>query len=114
MIPGLHQLLAFGTGAGIQVSGEDLEVAVTRVRPTGIRVLGRITIERFRERPADQWGAEYDELLRKLGAAHVRATVLLPRSETLVRQISLRNVAPNDLESAIAFQMDTLHPYGDE
>ena len=30
MIPGLHQLLAFGTGAGIQVSGEDLEVAVAR------------------------------------------------------------------------------------
>jgi Tfp pilus assembly protein PilN len=114
MIPGLHQLLAFGTGAGIQVIGEDLEVAVARVRPTGVRVLGRITITRFRERPADQWGAEYRTLLGKLGAAHVRATVLLPRSETIVRQIGLRGVAPKDLESAIAFQMDTLHPYGDE
>ncbi len=114
MIPRLRQLLAFGTGAGIQVTGEDLEVAVTRVRPTGIRVLGRITIARFRERPADQWGAEYATLLRKLGAAHVRATVLLPRSETIVRQIVLRGVAPKDLETAIAFQMDTLHPYGDE
>ena len=31
-----------------------------------------------------------------------------------MRQISLRGVAPKDLEPAIAFQMDTLHPYGDE
>ena len=114
MIPRLRQLLAFGTGAGIQVTREDLEVAVARVRPTGIQVLGRITIARFRERPADQWGAEYRALMTRLGATHVRATVVLPRSETIVRQISLRGVAPKDLENAITFQMDTLHPYGDE
>ena len=37
----LRQLLAFGTGAGIQIAGPDLEIAVARVRPTGVQVLAR-------------------------------------------------------------------------
>ena len=62
----LRRLAAFGTGAGIQIAGPDLEVAVARVRPTGVEVLARITIARFRERPAAEWGAEYAALLGKL------------------------------------------------
>jgi Tfp pilus assembly protein PilN len=111
---GIRQWLAFGAGAGIQVTDQDLEVAVARVRPGAIYVLGRATIARFRERPAAQWGAEYSEFLDKLGAGHLSATVLLPRRETIVRQIALRGVEGKDLEGAIAFQLDTLHPYGDE
>ena len=111
---GLLQWLAFGTGAGIQVSGDDLEVAVARVRPTGIHVLGRTTIPRFRERPAAVWGAEYSAFLKKLGAGYLSATVLLPRPETVVRLVPMRGVAPKDIEAALAFQLDTLNPYGDE
>jgi Tfp pilus assembly protein PilN len=107
-------LLAFGTGAGIQIAGADLEVAVARVRPNGIQVLGRISIPRFRERPAAQWGAEYSSLLAKLGMPHLSATVLLPRPELIVRQLVLRGVESKDLEAAITFQLDGINPYGDQ
>jgi Tfp pilus assembly protein PilN len=110
----LRRLVAFGTGAGIQIAGPDLEIAVARVRPTGVQVLARTTIPRFRERPAAQWGAEYSALLGKLGTPHLSATVLLPRPEVIVRQIALRGVEAKDLEAAIAFQLDGINPYGDQ
>jgi Tfp pilus assembly protein PilN len=110
----LRQLVAFGTGAGIQIAGPDLEIAIARVRPTGVQVLARTTIPRFRERPAAQWGAEYSALLRKLGTPHLSATVLLPRPEVIVRQVALRGVETKDLEAAIAFQLDGINPYGDQ
>ena len=106
--------MAFGTGAGIQIAGPDLEIAVARVRPTGVEVLARTTIPRFRERPAAQWGAEYSALLGRLGTPHLSATVLLPRPEVVVRQIALRGVETKDLEAAIAFQLDGINPYGDQ
>jgi Tfp pilus assembly protein PilN len=110
----LRRLAAFGTGAGIQIDGSDLEIAIARVRPTGVQVLARSTIPRFRERPAAQWGAEYGALLGKLGTPHLSATVLLPRPEVIVRQIALRGVEAKDLEAAIAFQLDGINPYGDQ
>lgn len=110
----LRQLVEFGTGVGIQVNGPDLEIAVARVRPNGVQVLGRTAIPRFRERPAAQWGAEYTAFLGRLRTGQLSATVLLPRRETIVRQISLRGVEAKDLEAAIAFQLDSLNPYGDE
>jgi Tfp pilus assembly protein PilN len=110
----VRQLLAFGTGAGIQIAGSDLEVAVARVRPTGVQVLARTTIPRFRERPAAEWGAEYSALLAKLGTPHLSATVLLPRQEVIVRQVVLRGVEAEDIEAAIAFQLEGINPYGDQ
>jgi hypothetical protein len=110
----LRHLAAFGTGAGIQIAGPDLEIAIARVRPTGVQVLARTTIPRFRERPAAQWGAEYGALLGMLGTPHLSATVLLPRPEVVVRQIALRGVQAKDLEAAIAFQLDGINPYGDQ
>jgi len=110
----LRQILAFGTGAGIQIAGPDLEIAIARVRPTGVQVLARTTIPRFRERPAAQWGAEYSALLGKLGTPHLSATVLLPRAEVVVRQVAMRGVEAKDLEAAIAFQLDGINPYGDQ
>lgn len=50
MTAGLRKLLAFGTGVGAQVTDHDLEIAVVRVRPNGVRVLGRTTIARYRIR----------------------------------------------------------------
>jgi hypothetical protein len=46
--------------------------------------------------------------------AHMSATVLLPRKDVIVRQVALPGVAGRDIESAIRFQLDTLHPYGQE
>ena len=107
-------LLRFGSGLGIEIRPDSLEVAVVKARPTSVRVLGRLTIQNYRERPAAEWGAECSALLRQCAAAHVSATVLLPREDVIVRQLSFPGVASGDLEAAIAYQLDSLHPYGDD
>ncbi|MEO8596302.1 MAG: PilN domain-containing protein [Candidatus Solibacter sp.] len=109
-----RKLLAFGSGVGMEIGPNDLEIAVTRVRPNRIQVLGRMTIHDFAARPAAEWGAEYGRFLKACGAERLSATVLLPRREVIVRQITLPGVAEKDLEGAIRFQLDTLHPYGDD
>jgi Tfp pilus assembly protein PilN len=110
----VRRLLAFGSGVGVEIAGADLEVVAARVRPARISVLGRLTIPNYAGRPAAEWGAEYSQFLKSLGASHLSATVLLPRREVIVRQVTLAGVAPKDIESAIRFQLDTLHPYGDD
>jgi len=110
----IRKLLAFGAGFGIEIRGEDLEIAVARVRPSGAEVLGRATIARFRERPASEWGSECSRLLKACGASHLSATVLLPRSDVIVRHIALPGVARKDYAPAIALQLETLQPYGED
>jgi Tfp pilus assembly protein PilN len=110
----LRKLLRFGSCAGIEIGVTDLEVAAVRVRPSGIRVMGRLTIHDYATRPAAEWGGEYIRFLKGLGAAYLAATVLLPRRDVVVRQIALPGVAAKDMEGAIALQLDTLHPYGDD
>jgi Tfp pilus assembly protein PilN len=110
----VRKLLAFGSGVGIEIAGADLEVVAARVRPSRIAVLGRLTIPSYAERPAAEWGAEYTRFLKSLGMGHLSATVLLPRREVIVRQVTLPGVAPKDIENAIRFQLDSLHPYGDD
>jgi len=110
----LRKLLAFGSGVGIEIGTADLEIVAARVRPSRIRVLGRLSIENFATRPAAEWGSEYSQFLKSLGIGHLSATVLLPRREVIVRQMTLSGVANKDIESAIRFQLDTLHPYGEE
>jgi len=109
-----RKLLAFGAGVGIEIGVASLEVAAARVRPSSIHVLGRTTIQGFASRPAAEWGMEYARFLKSVGLKHVSATVLLPRREVIARQVALPGVAAKDAESAIRFQIDTLHPYGDE
>jgi hypothetical protein len=110
----LRKLIQFGTGVGIEIGAGSLEVAATRVRPSKIEVLGRMTIADYANRPAAEWGADYARFLKSLGMSHLSATVLLPRREVIVRQVALAGVAAKDIEGAIRFQLDTLHPYGDE
>ena len=109
-----RKLLAFGCGVGLEIGGADLEIAVTRVRPNKVQVLGRATIKDYATRPAAEWGAEYARFLKSAGADRLSATVLLPRREVIVRQVSLPGVAAKDIEGAIRFQLDTLHPYGED
>jgi Tfp pilus assembly protein PilN len=106
--------LAFGTGVGIEMGREDLTVTVVRLRPSGVRVLGELTIPRFREQPAAEWGENYASFLEKLGARHLAATILLPRDEVTVRQVMLPGVSNKDLPSAIRFEIDSLNPYSEE
>src|SRR5580658_57094 len=112
--PGFRKWLAFGTGVGVEMGREDLIVTVVRLRPTGVRVLGELTIPRFREQPAAEWGEKYASFLQKLGAQHLAATILLPRDEVTVRQVLLPGVSDKDLDAAIRFEIDSLNPYSEE
>ena len=106
--------LAIGTGIGIEIGSQDLTVTVVRLRPNGVRVLGELTIPHFREQPAADWGAAYAGFLQKLGVGHLAATILLPRDEVTVRQISLPGVTDKDLPSAVRFEIDSLNPHSEE
>ena len=113
-ITDLKKYTAFGSGVGIEIGARHLEVTAARVRPQGVDITGVTTIRDFSQRPAAQLGLEYARFLQEAGAAHLAATVLLPRRETIVRQMALPGVAPRDFESAIALQIDLLHPYGED
>ncbi|HEX5228140.1 MAG TPA: pilus assembly protein PilM [Bryobacteraceae bacterium] len=106
--------LALGTGIGIEIGSQDLTITAVRLRPSGTRVLGELVIPNFREQAAADWGAAYAGFLQKLGVKHLAATVLLPRDEVTVRQISMPGVADKDLESAVRFEIDSLNPYSEE
>lgn len=111
---GLKKWLAIGTGVGVDMGRQDLAVTVVRLRPSGARVLGELTIPRFREQAAAEWGASYAGFLQKLGVGHLAATVLLPRDEVTVRQVLLPGVSDKDLDSAVRFEIDSLNPYSEE
>jgi type II secretory pathway component PulL len=110
----LRKWLAFGTGVGIEIRDNELQVTVVRVRPSETGVLGSAMVTDYRNRPASEWGIELSAFLKKLGAAHIAATVLLPRHEVIVRQLSLPGVSNRDLASAVQLQADSLHPFADE
>jgi hypothetical protein len=109
-----RKFMAFGSGIGIEAGAANLEVTVVRVRPTGIDVLDSTTIRNYRERQAAEWGSEYARFLKDAGAGHLTATVLIPRRDTIVRYVALNGVAHRDMEAAIALQIDTMHPYGED
>jgi hypothetical protein len=110
----VRKLLAFGTGVGVEIGAADLEVVAARVRPTRVQVAGHLVVRNFVGRPAAEWGAEYGHFLKSLGMGHMSATVLLPRREVIVRHVPLPGVVVKEMENAIRFQVDTLHPYGDD
>jgi len=110
----LGRWLAIGSGVGIEILGDQLRVVVVRVRPGGAVVLGAASIEHFRTRPAAEWGSEYAEFLKHTGASHLAASVLLPRGELVARQVTLPGVEAKDLDSAIRYQIDSLHPYAED
>jgi hypothetical protein len=110
----LRKLLAVGSGVGIEIGAADLTVVVARVRPNHVRVQGRLLVENYASRPAAEWGAEYAGFLKSINAGRLSATVLLPRREVIVRHVPLPGVAKKDLERALRFQIDTLHPYGED
>jgi hypothetical protein len=99
---------------GAEIDGSDLDITVVKVRPGGTEVLGAWRIEKFDQRPAAEWGAEYEKFLQTLGVAHLAATVLLPRNDVIVRHLPMPGVSDRDLEQAVTFQIDGLHPYSDE
>lgn len=114
MDPGLRKWLAWGTGIGIEVAGENLNLALARLRPGGYEVLAEAEITDFRHRPAVEWGREYSRWTRKHGCGGVAAVVVLPSGEMVVRVLSLGSLRPQEIHSAVELQLDSLHPWGDE
>src|SRR5580704_13368201 len=119
MIPAeIRKWFAFGRGIGVEIAGphgsESLRITAVRVRPSGARVLDRLTVDDFPHQPAGVWGNDYANFVRKLDARYVAATVLLARKDVIVRQLNLPGVTDKDLGSAIQFQMDGLHPYPED
>jgi Tfp pilus assembly protein PilN len=112
--PALRKYLCIGSGVGIAVEGSDLVALAARLRPSGASVLGVHRIERFRERPASEWGAGYSAWLAGLGLRQAAAMFLLPRSEVLARIVPLPGVSDEDAPQAIEYQLDGLHPYAEE
>ncbi len=110
----LNTIKRWGTGCGIEIRGDDLVVVAVKSRHDGVRVLGRLVITGFREREAHEWGTEYTRFLEEHGLGHVAATVCLPREEVIVRNLQLPAMGRKEMAAAVALQLDTLHPYGDE
>jgi Tfp pilus assembly protein PilN len=112
-LPFWRRALAFGTGFGIAIGERNLEAAIVRARPSGATPIATATIHDFRNRPAAEWGAELLRFVTAAGETRLAATVLLPRTEVIVRGVSLPGVADKDAANAIDLQIDTLHPWFD-
>src|SRR5262249_55658317 len=110
----IRPLLAFGSGGGIEIREHDLAVTLTHVRPKGVQVAASTVIQNFRARPAGEWGSEYLRFLREQGGSHLAATVVPPKREVIVRQVTLPGVANKDLAAAVGYQVETLHPYRED
>ena len=110
----LNAVKRWGTGCGIEIRGHDLVVVAVKSRPGGVRILGRCVIAGFRTREPREWGAEYSRFLKELGLDHVAATVCLPRREVIVRRLQLPAMSRKETAAAVALQLETLHPFGDE
>jgi len=111
--PLIERLLLVGTGLGIAIDEQNLEVAIVRARPAGPSLVASGVIRDFRTRPADEWGRELTAILASANERRLAATVLLPRADVIVRLLHLPGVSTKDIPAAIELQIDTLHPYGD-
>ena len=113
-IPFLQKWRSIGTGLGIEVGPENLEVSLTVVRPNGIRIVDALTVLRYRERPAAEWGSDFQAFLNKNKISHVSATVVLPMQDCISRSIALPGVPNSEIAAAVQYQLDGLHPYAEE
>ncbi len=110
---GLRKWLRFGTGVGIVLDAQGLDVLVARSRPTGPVVAGCLRVENIDQKAAAEWGAEVVRFLAGCGAQHVAAVVVLPRAQVISRIVVLPGVRDADAPQALGFQLDSLHPRGD-
>ena len=106
--------LNIGNGVGLEIETTRLRVSVVKVRPSGAQPVATHQIENYLERPAAEWGAEYAAFLKQHGVSHTAAYVVLPRQESIVRALNLQGVLDRDLAAAVSYQLDGLHPYGEE
>ena len=113
-IPFFQKWRSFGTGLGVEIGPENLQVTLTVVRPAGIRILDTLEILRYRERPSAEWGADFQAFLDKHKITHLSATVVLPSGDCISRSLALPGVPDGELAAAVRYQLDGLHPFPEE
>jgi Tfp pilus assembly protein PilN len=109
-----NPLVTLGPGVAIEIRGDDLSVALVKSRLKGVSVLGQATLADFRRRPPAEWGEEYRAFLKNHRYPDLPATLILPRAEAIVRLLTLPAAAKSKLKSAVGYQLDSLHPFGEE
>lgn len=101
----------FATAVGASFENGDLELAIARKRPSGVEI---VAVERFpnvESRPAAEWGVEAAVFLKRHGAEGRAPILALRDRDCLTRTVALPGVAAKDRSSALALQIDTLHPF---
>ena len=106
--------MMYGSGVGIEIEPRELHCAVMKARPAGAETVAKHVIENFAERPATEWGTEYAAFLKQHGLTHAAAVAVLPRNEVTVRLVTLPALTGKDLDAAVRYQVDGLHPYPDD
>jgi Tfp pilus assembly protein PilN len=105
--------ITFGSGIGIDCLGDDLLVTAVNVRFGRVTLLGEKRLRGISSWPAADWGAEYTAFLKEFDLNHLAAHVVLPNDAVTVRVLSLPPLGTKELEAAVAFQIDSLHPYSE-
>ena len=88
-IPFFQKWRSFGTGLGVEIGPEHLQVTLTVVRPAGIRILDTLEILRYRERPSAEWGADFQSFLSKHKMDELLSIQNLPRNSILEGSLEL-------------------------
>ena len=107
--------LAIGTGIGIEIGSRGSHCH--RRPPSSYRraeCWANSPSRIFENSPRPNGAPRMPAFLQKLGVGHLAATILLPRDEVTVRQISLPGVTDKDLASAVRFEIDSLNPHSEE
>jgi len=108
-----RSFITFGAGVGIDCLGDDLLVTALSVRFGRVTLLGERRLREISTRPAADWGAEYASFLKEFDLSHLAAHVVLPAEAATIRVLGLPPIGAKEMEAAVAFQIDSLHPYSE-
>lgn len=104
-------MLTLKTAIGIAVRGDDLEFLCLKRGLRDIETAGRMRLESYRSMNPAEAGLEYREFLRQMGVSAANAFLALPRSQALMRVLTLPAEAESNLAKTVEYQVDGLHPF---
>lgn len=100
-----------GTSIGIAVRENHLDVVCLRGRWRNLTVTGFLRIEDYLTRPVAEIAQQYQRFRKENHALATSALVVLPRGAGLVRTLELPAEVGPELAGAVAYQVDSLHPF---
>ncbi len=99
------------TSVGIEISGNDLRVAVVRSVFGKLHLIGSFQIPGFIALPSVERSGALAELVKKNGIPASNVFLSLPRGQGVIRQIQFPVEVRENLRSAVALQIETLCPW---